>query len=213
MIHSTASPLQFFLLAIWLTFVFVIMPIIIIILVWTKWVFSPFGIERISFLRKEWKVPWGDVKFIAIHPVYRQIIIIQVKKKRIGLRMGFEGIRDFERFMSLRVPRADWPPIATNWRNGKYDLIQRSDMSLQDTITYSNRPSETFSLDKGQRIFLYIVSFALPMVGVIVSFLFYKSRNPGSKRVGEICAGLTLAGFIGWLLGSDLLLDLLNSLF
>jgi hypothetical protein len=66
-------------------------------------------------------------------------------------------------------------------------------------------------ISEGMKILFYILSFLIPIVGIIIGVVYYSKADPESKHVGKMCIILAvvgiLIGVICWaaILGASLL--------
>ncbi|OGS41486.1 MAG: hypothetical protein A3K67_04080 [Euryarchaeota archaeon RBG_16_62_10] len=54
-------------------------------------------------------------------------------------------------------------------------------------------------MSEGMKILLYIVSFIIPLVGLIVGIIYYTKPEPEYKEVGKICLIIAL---LAWVVGA-----------
>lgn len=61
-------------------------------------------------------------------------------------------------------------------------------------------PAQTQArISDGMKILLYIVSFIIPLVGLIVGIIYYTKPEPEYKEVGKICLIIAL---VAWVIGA-----------
>ena len=55
------------------------------------------------------------------------------------------------------------------------------------------------------KVLLYIVSFTIPLAGLIVGLVFISRPDPESKRLGQTCMILAILSIVVWCCGSLIL--------
>jgi len=57
-------------------------------------------------------------------------------------------------------------------------------------------PAYVEKISEGMKILLYLVSFFIPIIGLIIGFIYYSKQDPEFKNVGKTCILLALIPII-----------------
>jgi hypothetical protein len=57
-------------------------------------------------------------------------------------------------------------------------------------------PAAQPQVSEGMKILFYILSFLIPIIGIIIGIIYYTKPDPESKNLGKMCLLLALVGIL-----------------